>query len=97
MIDMKELKDVVASRILKSGDVVVVVEIYKPEEDGEDFRCGYSISYSEIEKSGSAMGIDSVQALRLAMAKIDSQLVYLGEKLGKPIFWLDMPSTGFAD
>lgn len=93
---MKELKDVIASRILKSGDVIVVVEIYKPEEDGGDFRCGYSISYSEIERSGYAIGVDSVQALQLTMAKINAQLVSLGEKLGKPIFWLDMPGTGFV-
>jgi len=93
---MKELKEIIASRILKSGDVIVNVEIYKPEEDGGDFRCRYLIYYGEIEKTGYAIGVDSVQALQLAMAKINAQLVYFGEESGNPIFWLDMPGTGFV-
>ncbi|GHD73885.1 hypothetical protein GCM10007164_23640 [Luteimonas padinae] len=94
---MSEVKDPIAQRTLKAGDSAIVVTIGKPEEDEGDYRCWYSLDTGQNRKQSYAIGADSLQALQLAMIKINADLLALGEELGVPVTWLDdTPGGGFV-
>ncbi|BBJ96002.1 DUF6968 family protein [Xanthomonas campestris] len=86
---MKENQEHILKRTLKAGSRTIVVTINKPSEEGEDFRCQYTIDDGESRRLSYAMGMDSVQAMQLAMKKIIIDLLALGEKIGNPINWLE--------
>lgn len=86
---MSEIKGPIARRELKYGDDVIVVTIDKPEEDEADFRCRYLLDSGNKRRLSYAMGVDSVQALQLAMKKINSDLLAIGKETGVPVTWLD--------
>ncbi|WP_152540873.1 DUF6968 family protein [Luteimonas huabeiensis] len=86
---MHEIKEPIAQRTLKSGDFIITVNIDKPEADELDYRCWYSINIGQRKKISYAIGIDSVQALQLAMKKINADLLAIGKETGAPITWLD--------
>lgn len=96
---ISEITEVIASRVLKAGDVDVLVLIGKPAmfEDGNDYYCPFSIEGFGKTQISYAGGSDAVQALQLAMKKIGVELEYLGKKNQISISWLnDMPGeTGF--
>lgn len=96
---MTEIKEPIAQRILRAGDVMIVVTIAKPEEDEGDYRCPYSLNIGKKIKLSYAMGMDSVQALQLAMKKINADLIAVGNELGTPVSWLDdnPGENGFLD
>lgn len=95
---MKSKKiDPIAQRILMHGDSHVIVSIGSPEKADGDFACHYSIVGNDVERFGYAMGMDSVQALQLAMKSIDIDLSSMARSSGRDFTWLDdMPGqTGF--
>jgi hypothetical protein len=82
--------DIIAQRILKSGESKLVVSIAKPVRDEHDFRCGYLLlGDGGIEKTGYVIGMDAVQALQLVMKRIDSDLLAIGKSTGVHFSWLD--------
>ncbi|QBH01525.1 DUF6968 family protein [Xanthomonas oryzae] len=91
---MNENQEHVLKRTLKAGSTIVIVTINKPSEDGGDFRCQYTIDDGESRRVSYAMGMDSVQAMQLAMKKIGVDLISLGKKIGNPINWLEDDSEG---
>lgn len=95
---MSAIKEPIAKRTLVAGDAVIVVTIDKPEEDEGDYRCRYSLDIGQKNKLSYAMGMDSVQALQLAMIKINADLLNIGKELGIPVTWLDdtLGDTGFV-
>jgi hypothetical protein len=89
--------DVIATRAFRAGNADLLVRIAKPVEDNGDYRCAYSIAGEGVEKIGYAMGVDSVQALQLAMRKIDADLGAISRRLDVAVSWLDGPpgKSGF--
>lgn len=67
---------------------------FKPEPDGQDYRCRYEIDWPEGAYVGRAYGVDGVQALLLAMQKAHTDLLAARENEGRQIAWLDMPGLG---
>ncbi len=66
-----------------------MVTINRPEQDEGDCRCRYLLESGQKKKLGYALGVDGVQALQLAMARINADLLAMSEELGVPITWLD--------
>lgn len=89
----------IARRTLQMGAHKIAVTILLPELFGSDgeYSCSYSIEGEGISIETYAIGIDSIQAIQLAMRKAGSDLVYLSAKSGLEITWLpDSPGdTGF--
>ena len=98
---IEKINNPIAQRTLQMGGENITVVVGKPEtfEDGQDFYCPYSIKYGERNRMSYAGGVDSVQALRLAMKKIHVDLSYLSESEKRPFSWLDNDNfiTGFDD
>jgi len=98
-MEIQEIKEPVAQRELTAGTETVLVTIGKPTlfDDGGDYYCPYSIEIGDKKKLSYAGGVDSVQAIQLAMKKIGVDLAHLGRKHNTPITWLpDTPDeTGF--
>lgn len=94
-----EVAEPIACRLLKCGQETLFVKIGMPQpfEDGDDFYCPYCIEAAGQTTCSYAAGMDSVQALQLAMKKIGAELRYLAEKRGSPISWVDDTpgDTGF--
>ncbi|MFK2874949.1 DUF6968 family protein [Dyella lipolytica] len=90
--------DPIAQRKLTFGRSSIIVQIGRPEISEDDFMCAYSISSGGQEKLGHAMGMDSVQALQLALVSIEIDLKALARSSGQEITWLeDTPgNTGFS-
>lgn len=90
--------DPIAQRKLTFGEESMLVQVARPESNGDDFVCLYSITSKSNEKFGHAMGMDSMQALQLALRSIEIDLNSLAQSSGKNITWLeDMPGhTGFS-
>jgi len=53
-----------------SGDAEVAIRLFKPEESDGHWICQYEIDWPGRKQSGFAAGIDSIQALLLALQKI---------------------------
>lgn len=86
---MTEIKDWIARRVLTAGNNEIVVYMFKPEEDGGDFRCRYLIEMVDKKKEGYAIGMDSFQALQLAMQRIGVDLVSIEMQISTTVTWLD--------
>jgi hypothetical protein len=61
---------VIAERELKCDGRLTLIRIYEPQPDQADWRCDYEISWPSAPRRSYAMGVDSFQALQLAMFKI---------------------------
>jgi hypothetical protein len=58
----------------RSGQTIIC-RFSQPVSDGQDFRCGYSLEGAGVSISSGAWGVDSVQALLLAMQKAHLDLL----------------------
>ena len=69
---------VIATRRLKlqlpPKEIDVFVRIFMPEAENGSWRCGYEIDWPNGKKSSAAVGVDSVQALSLALQKIGIEI-----------------------
>lgn len=70
--------------------------IHKPEQDGEraDWRCAVTIVTPHREHTVSGMGVDSVQALVLALGVAKTLTSFLSEAEG-PFRWFGQDNLGF--
>lgn len=96
--------DVIAERkfrLKSDASVVITARVYRPLMDGDDFRCDYSIDWPGKSENGKAFGVDSVQALLLAIQRVgvdvycsdyvkNSDMIWLEEGRG---FGLVLPSN----
>ena len=67
---------------------------YRPVSDGQDYSCRYEIAWPDSLRSRSAWGVDSVQALSLAMQAMHSDLLLRREREGIDVRWLDGRDLG---
>ena len=64
------------------------VNIYAPTEDGPDYRCLYEIiDVGRAARSGYALGVDSLQALLLAIQRAGVDVAVSQYAKEKRLFW----------
>ncbi len=89
----------IATRILKlrtgSAEVEVPVNIFAPEPDGDVWKCRYEIHWPEEKWSSHAGGVDSTQALVLALQKIGVEIYFSDHHKSGKLFW-DDPGKGYG-
>jgi hypothetical protein len=91
------LKDSIASRVLhcqidgKKEEVIVRFGV--PQQVEDYFTCEYEISVAGKSEAYQIIGLDSVQALQLAMFMVDSALRSVTG--ASDWSWNDEPHTGF--
>ena len=93
-----ELGEVIAERVLdynsQTGMQSLIVKLGKPRPDskpGGDWECPIQIG----EKIKLAFGIDSFQALSMALQLISIELRYLKDKQKLNLNWLERDDLGF--
>ncbi len=93
-----ELDEVIAKRKLnyssEKGEQILMVKLGKPRPDskpGGDWECPIQIG----ERIKLAFGVDSYQALSMALQLISIELRYLKDKQKLDLKWLEMDDLGF--
>ena len=68
----------------------VDVFIYPPTEEQKDFRCRYEIREAgRLLREGHALGVDSLQALILALQKLGADVTFSDYGVEKSLYWND--------
>ena len=75
-------------------DVVVRLFVPRPIEQG-DWQCDYEIQGDSIHRLFYAVGIDSVQALSLALGGVRVDLDYIERKQNAKFYFLGAPGHEF--
>ncbi len=89
--------DIIAERnlIIDRDDAKLGVSIRLgrpvPDESGENWMCPYEVRVQDECKSFRMHGIDSMQALVLAMKTLDVEIEAMAKKLGGKPRWLGEP------
>jgi hypothetical protein len=90
---------IIATRTLKfrngSGDVEIRIDIFSPERDGNAWKCSYEIGWPHGKWSSYAAGLDSVQAILLALHKIGVEIYFSDYHETGKLFWC-APGTGYG-
>ena len=68
--------------------------VSEPQPDQRDFRCAYTIRWPTREQSGRAFGVDSLQALFLALQSAHIALLTSPEGQAGELRWLGMADLG---
>ncbi len=76
------------------GEARVVVRFLRPEPDGNDYGCDYSIVWPDRERRRRIFGIDAVQALLLAMQSAHVDLLLSPESKAGELRWLEQRDLG---
>jgi hypothetical protein len=101
-----ELGDVIASRALEfrgsSGETATVsVEVGRPvrnmDAENECYWCPYRISGLGRERTRAMAGVDSAQALVLALHAIPAEMDAFARDHGGRVTWLGGDDLGFPD
>lgn len=75
---MTEPDPVIARRVLlgrtEQGDQVIAVSLFAPAADGENWSCAYEVDWPEAPRRNAALGVDSMQALVLALQMLGAEL-----------------------
>ena len=90
---------IIATRLLKlsraGSDIDIPIRIFAPERSGSAWSCRYEIDWPEGKETMNASGIDSVQALVLALQMIGADIYSSSyHKSGKLVF--DAPGRGYG-
>lgn len=95
------LQPLVAERCFEALDVAgerqIVLRLGVPERDpapGGDWRCRYEITVGSTRWTSAAYGVDSLQALLLALAKARAELLARGCRDGLRLTWLGQDDLG---
>ncbi len=97
MLDLEDVGDVIATRDLEISDgSTVQVVIGQPQSfpNGQDFFCPYQITGIGNEKIRHAGGVDSLQALLLALQMISAELYTSDESRAGTLTWLGRRNFG---
>jgi len=90
---------VIAKRILtlstNTGDQPVPVEIAAPTGSGKAWRCAFTIGWPRGTQAGYGAGVDSMQALSIALVNIATQLYTSPEHESGKLRW-DKPRNGYG-
>jgi hypothetical protein len=90
---------IVAQRVLKldiaGREVDIPIRIYLPVDKSDHWQCDYEIGWPSSVKRSAARGIDSVQALLLAMHKIGAD-IYSSDAHRSGKLKLERPGGGYG-
>ena len=81
-------------RTFKIDGQSVECRFYRPERDGQDFLCRYTIGLPGKPRESHGYGIDAIQALLLAMQKAHVEMLVLRDKKGHRVEWLNDENLG---
>jgi hypothetical protein len=91
---------IVASRSLKirqaKGETVVAVRIFTPQPHENHWSCAYEIDWPEGKREFAAHGVDSMQALILALKMIGSEIYTSDYHKTRKLVWDDEPGRGYG-
>jgi hypothetical protein len=81
--------DLFVERTFELGsDRTVTLRIFRPVPHRGDFRCDIRIQWPDRERATQAYGVDSLQALYLALQKAHIVLAASAEQMGGGLTWL---------
>ena len=81
-------------RVFKIDGQNVECRFYRPSTDGTDFLCRYTINLPGQPRESHGYGVDAIQALLLAMTKAHLEMLFLRDKKGHRVEWLDDENLG---
>lgn len=89
----------IATRTLRlrraDGDVEIPVRVYAPEQTDRTWGCRYEIAWPDRTKAVTALGVDSMQALILALEMIGAELYTSSQhQAGELVF--ERPGGGYG-
>jgi hypothetical protein len=83
----------IATRVLKlrrtAGDIDIPVRIFAPEQEGASWSCKFEVDWPDGTPRIAAGGVDSVQALHLALELIGAQLYASDHRASGKLMWLE--------
>jgi len=89
----------IASRLLKLRDggaeIEIPIRIFAPEQSGNAWSCRYEIDWPEGTWTMAAGGVDSVQAIHLAMQMIGSE-IYTSSFYKSGNLMVEAPGKGYG-
>ena len=72
--------------------IKVIASLARPREVGpEEWTCELTVRFGDAVQSMTIHGVDSLQALQLAMVTLDAELQHGASKHGGKLFHLDEP------
>lgn len=90
---------IIACRSLKLGRgqniVDVVVRIFAPQRDQDNWTCKYEIDWPEGTRKGAAAGYDSVQALLFALNMVGAEIYTSDYHKSGALMWNE-PHQGYG-
>lgn len=90
---------IIATRVLKlrrtNGDRDIPIYIYAPEPEGDSWSCKFEVGWPDGTVAMSAGGVDSVQALELALKMIGAQLYASDHHASGKLMW-EAPGKGYG-
>jgi hypothetical protein len=90
---------IIATRVLTlqngDGDVEIPIKIFAPEPEKVDWSCRFEVGWPDGTLERSAMGIDAIQALLLAMQMIGAQIYASDHHASGNLSWL-APGQGYG-
>jgi len=90
---------IIANRSLKvrqgQNDTDVAVRIFAPQLSQGSWSCNYEIDWPEGTRKGAAHGLDSVQALLLALKMIGAEIYTSDYHKAKNLVW-EEPGQGYG-
>ncbi|MGQ3284354.1 DUF6968 family protein [Bosea sp. (in: a-proteobacteria)] len=90
-----DLPEPIASRTFELGrSGIVTASFFAPFPDRTDWCCAYRIDWPSRAQDGKAFGVDSVQALFLAMKMVCAELANAPETISEGLTWLGMSDLG---
>lgn len=90
-------RHLVLKRDRDSIDVTVKVGCPQKGESAGEWVCPYEIHFGDSCKSMAMHGVDSMQALQLTIATLDTELMYGAKRLEGTLYHLDEPFTSMLE
>lgn len=82
------------SRVFKIDGGNVECRFFRPQKDGDDYLCRYTIDFPDKPRTSQGYGVDAIQALLLAMKKAHVELLVVRDKMERQVEWLEDENLG---
>jgi hypothetical protein len=89
--------DLIAERTFKiiGSDASVTAQVLVPYRDGDDYKCIYRIAWPDKIFEGYVFGVDSLQAVILAVQHMSADLQASSFAQDGKLYWLE-PNNGLG-
>ncbi len=90
---------IISERIItldsESGKLEKPIRLFAPVSQGTDWQCHYQIDWPDNRRTGFAAGLDSMQAIYLALQKIGFDLYMSAYHATGSLYW-QVPKSGYG-